>query len=121
MGKQVLLIDDDEDIRETLADYLELLGFSVAAAENGQAALDVLAALPELPCFVLLDLMMPVMDGWEFLRAIKPDPKFARVPIFISTSSPGSAPPGYPVIPKPVDLHTVSEAATSVCDMTRPH
>jgi CheY-like chemotaxis protein len=62
----VLLVDDDQPVRETLAEALALDGYDVTSVENGQRALHVLAkARPDV---IVLDLMMPAMDGWEFRR-----------------------------------------------------
>lgn len=116
MGKQVMVVDDDEDVREILGDYLTLKGYAVSMAENGQQALDILEGLPEKPCFLLLDLMMPVMDGWQFLRQIEPDNDLSSIPVFVTTSAPERAPKGYPLLPKPVDLHQVARAVQSVCN-----
>jgi CheY-like chemotaxis protein len=63
----ILLVEDDPGIRETVKDLLELEGFRVHTAENGREALRVLDENERPPCLILLDLMMPVMNGWEFL------------------------------------------------------
>jgi PleD family two-component response regulator len=62
----VLVIDDDEHIRYSLVDALEDEGYRAVSASNGVEALEVLRVLPNPPSVILLDLMMPVMDGWEF-------------------------------------------------------
>lgn len=69
--KDVLIIDDDSGIRETLRDLLELEGFRVTTAINGLEGLQRLQQL--VPCLILLDLMMPIMNGWEFLQRLKTD------------------------------------------------
>jgi DNA-binding response OmpR family regulator len=77
----VLIVEDDEDLREMMAHLLTLEGFDAATASNGREALDYLqTAKPEL---ILLDLMMPVMDGWEFRRQQQADPKLAPVPVIV--------------------------------------
>ena len=83
----VLIVDDDPDLRETLIDALSLEGLSVHAAENGQVALDWLRAHAELDWMVLLDLMMPVMDGRSFLEARARDPVIAAIPVVILTAA----------------------------------
>ena len=65
---KVLLIEDDLDIRETLKMILELEGYQVWTAQNGQLGLDHLIQHPDHPDLILLDLMMPVMNGYEFLE-----------------------------------------------------
>jgi len=71
--KAVLVVEDDEDIRDTLMDVLESEGFVAHAASDGRQGLAQLAAMPK-PSLVLLDLMMPGMNGWEFLEAQKANP-----------------------------------------------
>ena len=115
MGKQVLLIDDDDDVRDTLRDFLEDQGYVVTGVANGREALGALATMAERPCFVLLDLMMPVMDGWEFLRVLSADAGLADMPVVISTSSPERAPPDHRVIAKPVNLREFLEAVRAHC------
>ena len=78
----VLIVEDDEDLREMMAQLLTLEGFEAATVSNGREALDYLhhATAPDL---ILLDLMMPVMDGWEFRRQQDADPTLARVPVIV--------------------------------------
>ena len=78
----VLIVEDDEDLREMMAQLLTLEGFDTATAANGREALDYLhrADKPEV---ILLDLMMPVMDGWEFRRQQQAEPDLARVPVIV--------------------------------------
>ncbi len=64
-----MVVDDDPDILEALAEILEVEGFLIRRARNGQEALDRLE--PTAPQLILLDLMMPVMDGWEFVRNLR--------------------------------------------------
>ena len=65
----VLVVDDNEDIREVLAMILEEEGYRVSRAANGRAALEVVAR--EMPALILLDMKMPVMDGWEFAAELR--------------------------------------------------
>ncbi len=112
--KTVIVIDDEDELRESLQDLLEAHGFQVAVARNGQEALDVLGQI-ELPCFILLDLMMPVMDGWEFLRERARQPRLAEVPVIIATSSPAQAPAGYQLLAKPINLAHLVDEVRRVC------
>ena len=75
---RVLVVDDDPDILDALSEILEVEGYEVQRARNGREALQRLEQAP--PDLVLLDLMMPVMDGWEFARSLDPD---ARPPIIV--------------------------------------
>ncbi len=77
----VLIVEDDEDLREMMAHLLTLEGFEAATAANGREALEYLqTSRPEV---ILLDLMMPVMDGWEFRRQQQADPNLAPVPVIV--------------------------------------
>jgi len=67
MRKTILLVEDDTAMRTGLAYLLHSEGYAVVSTCNGREALEVLAAADEPPCLILLDLMMPVMDGWKFL------------------------------------------------------
>jgi DNA-binding response OmpR family regulator len=80
-AKSILVVEDDADIRETVALALREAGYRVACAENGEAALAALGR--ELPRLVLLDLMMPVMDGWEFRGRQRAMPGARDVPVVI--------------------------------------
>ena len=78
VGSRVLVVDDDPDNLDALSEILEVEGYQVDRARNGREALQRLEQF--LPDLVLLDLMMPVMDGWEFARSLGPD---ARPPIIV--------------------------------------
>jgi CheY-like chemotaxis protein len=78
----VLIVEDDEDLRDMMAQMLNIEGFDTATVANGREALDYLHAT-EKPNVILLDLMMPIMDGWEFRRQQKADPELAPVPVIV--------------------------------------
>jgi CheY-like chemotaxis protein len=77
----ILVVDDDPHIRDVIAELLEDEGYSVASAANGEEALHVLQQQPAPPCVILLDLMMPKMNGWEFRAAQRQDPALAPIPV----------------------------------------
>jgi CheY-like chemotaxis protein len=77
--REVLVVEDDNDLRESLSQALRDHGFTVTPVSNGQQALDVLHAGTR-PSVILLDLMMPVLNGWELRDALKEDPSLARIP-----------------------------------------
>src|SRR4051812_45843617 len=83
-GGRVLIVDDNPDIRYVLAEILRDHGFTVDTAPNGQAALLVLYHRPR-PHLILLDLTMPVMDGWEFRRQQEQDPELSSIPVAVVT------------------------------------
>jgi len=77
----ILVVDDDPDILYALSEALSEEGFSVQVAQNGQEALDLIGEAP--PALILLDLMMPVMDGREFGCRIRSSPDLANIPIIV--------------------------------------
>ena len=109
----VLIVDDDDHIRETLSELVEMAGCRARGATNGAEALEILAG--GLPCLIILDLLMPVMSGQELVEAMRRVPAFAAVPIVISTSAPDRAPAGLPVIPKPIDIDRVLDWLKRAC------
>ncbi|MBA3539490.1 MAG: response regulator [Deltaproteobacteria bacterium] len=80
----ILVVDDDPDIRETLENVLEMYGWPVATASSGDAALEWLRVNPE-PRMILLDLMMPGMDGFELRQQQLGDPTLASIPTVVLT------------------------------------
>lgn len=108
MGR-VLLVDDDADIRESLRDLLTDEGYEVLCARDGREALDVLLA-GERPSLIVLDLIMPVMDGVEFLTHLRADPDLASLPVVVaSASSMVQPPPDTPLLRKPVNVDRLLE------------
>jgi CheY-like chemotaxis protein len=85
---EILVVDDDVDIRETLHLVLEEEGFRVALAANGEEALRHLQAGAR-PAVILLDLMMPVMNGWQFRAAQRADERLAAIPVIVVTAAGG--------------------------------
>jgi CheY-like chemotaxis protein len=111
----VLVVDDDEDIRESLRELLEEEGFRVETAADGQEALERLHSIP-VPCLIFLDLMMPVMDGFRFKEALDCDPRFADVPVAIMTAGKTPAPPNVlAVLRKPMIIEAVLRTAKELC------
>jgi CheY-like chemotaxis protein len=78
----VLIVEDDEDIRSDLSAILKVKGWDVCASSNGAEALEHLRANGR-PSVILLDMRMPVMNGWEFLAVQKEDPALAEIPVII--------------------------------------
>lgn len=84
MTKQILVIEDQEDNRAILRDLLNSAGFDVIEAFNGEQGVDM--AGREKPDLILMDIQLPVMDGYEATRRIKSDPELERIPVIAVTS-----------------------------------
>ncbi len=114
--QSILVVEDDEDIRSAMIDVLESEGYHAEAAKNGQEALDILHIIPK-PCLVLLDMMMPIMNGREFLDKVMQDAVLAPIPVLIvsavadKTNTKGSV--GF--LKKPVDIDVVLEMVNKYC------
>src|SRR5262245_47116204 len=91
MRQTVLVIEDNTDLREAIVEALEAAGFATAPANHGKEAMDLLKAGVR-PVVILLDLMMPVMNGFEFLAMRAKDPELARVPVIVLSAMPGAQP-----------------------------
>ena len=87
--KRVLIVEDDQDARGALAAFLEGEGHSVVEAAHGAEALTRLHDSDGI-CLIVLDLWMPVMDGWEFRAAQRKDPTLAAVPVVVITADKGA-------------------------------
>lgn len=83
--RRILVVEDDPAIRELVADLLELFAYAAETAENGAVALERMAQ--GLPDAVLLDMMMPVMDGLAFIAACRGNPRWSVVPIVLMTAA----------------------------------
>jgi DNA-binding response OmpR family regulator len=106
----VLIVEDDPDVREMLAALLVTEGFYAVAAEDGLEALHLLRAVrhraPQIPCLILLDLMMPRLSGNEFRRAQLGDPTVAAVPVAVMSGA--------------VDLEQRAQSLGAVATLAKP-
>ena len=101
----VLIVEDDPDIREILTESLAAFGFEVVTAAHGRDALTLLARMPVPPSVILLDLMMPVMDGWALLDALGHDDALAEIPVVVISAAKAGlrAPSQHAFLSKPLD------------------
>lgn len=118
-GATILVVEDDPDTQATLTELLEAEGYHVIGTGNGQEALDYLRNNPP-PCLILLDMVLPVMDGWEFREQQKRDPAIAAIPVVIVTA--GAAPQrqtrsidAAAYFLKPVDTETLLDTVARHC------
>src|SRR5262245_62669321 len=88
--KSILIVEDDDAVREALAAFLQLNGYDVVEAAHGEEALQHLRSSRAF-CMILLDLMMPVMNGWEFRTHQLSDPKLAKIPVVVVTADSSAA------------------------------
>ena len=115
MTHTVLIVEDEKELREMLREALELNGYAVVTAAEGQAALEAIEAIEHL-CLVLLDLLMPGMNGWDFYKEMRARAKYAKVPVIVHSSAPAGAPQGATrVLAKPVELTRLLEVVREYC------
>lgn len=114
----ILVVEDDDDIRNAIVDLLETEGYSTEAAINGKDALEKLNFIPK-PCLVLLDMMMPIMNGRQFLDQVMRDSTLAPLPVLIvsavadKTNTEGSV--GF--LKKPIDIDVVLDVVSQYCNL----
>lgn len=117
--KSILVVEDNIDIQESLKATLENEGYSVFTADNGKEAIDQLGKIPT-PCLILLDLMMPIMNGWEFVEEINKDIMLSSIPIVVVTAIGDSknSPKTDGYIPKPINFDALISAVCKHCGDT---
>jgi two-component system chemotaxis response regulator CheY len=113
MDKRVLLVEDDLDLRDILQDILETEGYDVIPAAHGRQALEYLRTTrsrDDAPTLVILDLSMPMVNGWEVLDAIRADP-WLHVPVVVVSAFGHAKPNGVAVfLRKPFDMIDLLDA-----------
>lgn len=120
--KTILIVEDDEGIRNALKLILEFSGYMVETAENGKVGIERLSTI-ETPCLILLDLMMPVMDGWAFADAMKRDMMLAAIPIVVVTAFADKAQSisnASRIVKKPVDMNLLLRFVEEYCGTLCP-
>jgi CheY-like chemotaxis protein len=115
--RNILIIEDDEAVRQSMQDCLEIQGYEPIVATNGQEDIDRLSALDSKPCVILLDMMMPGMNGWQFLDYQRNHGDLAAIPVVICSAFKESAKSVHPsaVLPKPLELKKLVQTVKSFC------
>ena len=118
-GHSLLIVEDDFDIREMLKMFLEGEGYVVHAVANGREALNYLQQ-EAAPCLILLDLLTPIMDGWELRERLKQDPVLDRIPVVVVSAVSDARRQAGVIgamvhVRKPVDLNKVLDAVKTFC------
>ncbi len=106
----VLLIDDDELVRDTLHDFLSDEGYGALLASDGAEALKLLTSASPRPSLIILDLKMPNVDGWQFREQLARDPDLASIPVIVVTAVPSASMSDVTVLRKPLDLEQLADA-----------
>jgi CheY-like chemotaxis protein len=121
---EILIVEDDKDIRDILKTSLELEGYNVKTAENGKEGLEILSSM-NTPCLILLDLMMPVMDGWAFAEAMGKDMQLTAIPIIVVTAfskeDTSRLKKVKKIIKKPIDLDLLLSQVDIYCGRVAAH
>lgn len=86
MGRKIMIVEDDRDIRRNVSRLLSSEGYAVEVAGDGQEALTLLQSTSEMPCVIILDLMMPIMDGFQFREQQAKLPSISQIPVIIMTA-----------------------------------
>ena len=85
-NRLVMIVEDDRDVRDSVREALEDHGYQTIGASQGREALELLRSSAAKPCIILLDMMMPVMDGWAFRKAQTADPALSSIPVIVLTA-----------------------------------
>ena len=105
VSRYVLVVDDDIDVRESMADILRVEGLEAVVVGDGGEALRLLQTRSDKPSLILLDLMMPRMSGWELLERLGADRALASIPVCVVSASGASLPSGaQTMLSKPFDI-----------------
>ena len=115
---QILVVEDDERLLAALVSLLKLVGYTALGVPNGYVALERLRG-EQAPCLILLDLMMPVMDGWQFRKRQLADPKLAAVPVIVCSAH-GTSEDVAPLrvqhyVEKPLDVQALLHLIATCC------
>ena len=116
----MLLVDDTAEVRAFVLDLLSDEGYAVAAVANGQEALAYLQRATQLPCLILLDLHMPIMNAWDFRAAQLLDPRLAQIPVVLYSAARDLARMAIELgavgaLPKTIDIEEILTVVRQYC------
>jgi CheY-like chemotaxis protein len=119
--RRVLIVEDDRDVRDSILEVLEDNAYEPLVACNGQEALDKLRDPARRPCVILLDVMMPVMDGWSFRALQSEDSELSAIPVVVLTAHASAAQTAHDMraagfLRKPVELNDLLAIVERHCD-----
>lgn len=120
--KTVLVVEDNEDIRELVVTVLRREGYGVLEADNGKRALELLTEHKDTPCLMLLDLMMPVMDGAQLIESLHASHAVAPLPIVVVSANerPADLPPCESFVRKPASSELILSLVREFCGPPEP-
>lgn len=117
-AKRILIVEDDDAIRQMLKDVLEIAGYELFTAADGKEGIEALSMLSPSPCLILLDMMMPGTNGWDFLDYQRSVSRLAGIPVIVCSAYKESAKTVKPsaFIEKPIQLNTLLKAIRAFCE-----
>src|SRR5262249_41279306 len=124
MLHKILVVEDDQDLGDAVSQSLEDAGYGVSVAANGAIAMSTLKEPDDLPCVILLDLMIPVMDGENFMLEMRRDPRLPALPVIVLTAD-GCAPAKATALGardglrKPIELDELLATVSKYCDPSK--
>lgn len=115
-SKNILVVEDNKEIQDSIKLALEIEGYNVFTADNGREALDQLSKIPT-PCLILLDLMMPIMNGWEFVEELNKNLMLSSIPVVVVSAfgDQNRKPKSEGYIQKPIDLDLLLSTVSKHC------
>lgn len=115
-SRNILVVEDNKEIQDSLKQALEVEWYKVYTADNGKEGMNQLSMMPT-PCLILLDLMMPIMNGWEFVDEINKNLMFSSIPIVVVSAfaEKSGSPKIHGYIQKPIDLDALLNSVSKHC------
>jgi len=112
----VLIVEDNPDLQALYRAAVRNEGYEPLLASDGLEALNLLKTSSVQPNVIILDLMMPVMDGWQFMEHFNKDPSINTIPVVVCSASKSAAPPNVKIMKKPVELDRLLDVLNSYCN-----